>query len=144
MGHHGGVLPTRFTPPLPFRLAYTVLVGLLALGAADAAADVDYSLLRRTAAVLFLAFVGWLIVSVWTAAVLIHPDALEVRRFWPGRHRFDWARIAECRHGSVLSFVVLTSGRWVTLGWFTKPGQLQLAIEAAKLAERPDVGERPD
>jgi hypothetical protein len=136
MGHHGAVLPTRFTPPLVFRVVYTVLVGILGVGALDAVGDGGYSLLRRTAASLFLAFIVWLLLSVWTTSVGIRPDDLEVRRLWPARHRFAWSAIRECRHGSVLSFIVLNNGRWVTLGWFTHAGQLQLAIDAARVREQ--------
>lgn len=133
MGQHGVVLPTRFTPPLGFRLLYTVLVGFLGLGALDAVGDSSYSLLRRTAASLFVLFIAWLLVSVWTTAVAVRPESLEVRRLWPARHHHPWATIRECRHGTVLSFIVLRNGRWVTLGWFTNAGQLQLAIETALL-----------
>jgi hypothetical protein len=131
------VLPTRFTPPLLFRLLYSVLVGFLGLGALDAVLDSDYSLLRRTAATLFLAFIVWLLLSVWTTSVAILPTHLEVRRLWPARHRHPWTSIRECRHGTVLSFIVLNNGRWITLGWFRKAGQLQLAIEARLLPGLP-------
>ncbi len=125
------MLPNRFTPPTGFRVLYSLLVAPLALGALDAMLSAEFSLLRRFAAFVFALFVAWLLASIWTSSVQVHEDALEVRRLWPARHRHPWATVRECRHGSVLSFIVLRDGRWIVLGWMKHPGQMQVAIESS-------------
>lgn len=123
------MLPDTFRPPLWFRVAYSAMVLPLALGGLDAIADDGYSLLRRFAAFVFVLVVAWLLASIWTTSVVIAEDALEVRRLWPARSRHAWTKVKECRHGTVLSFVVLRDGRWIALGWIDHPGQMQVRIE---------------
>lgn len=123
--------PIRFQPPLWFRIVYSVLVLPLGIGAVDGVLNGDASLLRRFAAFVFGLGVAWLLASLWTAGVVVRTEALEVRRLWPGRHLHPWPTVVECRHGRVLSFVVLRDGRWVVMGWIDRPGQLQLAIAAS-------------